>query len=230
MSKAVAFVAGHSLGEYSALACAGSIGLADTARLLKTRGQSMQRAVPVGAGAMAAILGMDLEGAEAVVKEAAGNDICAVANDNGGGQVVVSGDKAAVERAIEIAKDRGAKRGILLPVSAPFHSPLMAPASETMAEALAEISVSPPSVPLVANVTASSVSDPDTIRSLLVEQVTHLVRWRESIEYLRNQGVDKLLELGPGKVLTGLTRRIDREISATAINTPDDIDALFAEL
>ena len=144
--------------------------------------------------------------------------------------MVVSGDKAAVERAVEIAKDRGAKRGILLPVSAPFHSPLMAPAAETMAEALAEISVSPPSVPLVANVTASSVSDPDTIRSLLVEQVTHLVRWRESVEYLRNQGVDKLLELGPGKVLTGLTRRIDREISATAINTPDDIDALFAEL
>ena len=226
--KAVAFVAGHSLGEYSALTCARAIGLADTARLLKIRGQTMQRAVPVGAGAMAAILGMDLEGATAVVAEA--GEICAVANDNGGGQVVVSGDKAAVERAIEIAKEKGAKRGILLPVSAPFHSPLMAPAAEAMADALEAVDVRPPVVPLVANVTADSVTDPAQIRTLLVEQVTQMVRWRESVEFLRDQGVDTLVELGPGKVLSGLIRRIDRDLQTAVVATPEDVDALFATL
>lgn len=228
LNKAVAFVAGHSLGEYSALTCVRSIGLADTARLLKTRGQAMQRAVPVGAGAMAAILGMDLEGARAVVAEA--GEVCAVANDNGGGQVVVSGDKAAVVRAIEVAKKKGAKRGILLPVSAPFHSPLMAPAAETMAEALEGVEIRAPVVPLVANVTASRVTEPAQIRTLLVEQVTHMVRWRESVEYLRDHGVDTLVELGPGKVLSGLTRRIDRDLQTTSVGTPEDVEALFAAL
>jgi [acyl-carrier-protein] S-malonyltransferase len=226
--KAVAFVAGHSLGEYSALTCARSIGIADTARLLRIRGQAMQRAVPVGAGAMAAILGMDMNGVEGAVAEA--GEICVVANDNGGGQVVVSGDKAAVERAIEIAKEKGAKRGIMLPVSAPFHSPLMAPAAEAMAAALEEVVISPPVVPLVANVTASRVTEPVRIRALLVEQVTHMVRWRETVEYLRDQGVDTLVELGPGKVLSGLTRRIDRGLQATSVGTPEDVDALFATL
>lgn len=228
LAKAVAFVAGHSLGEYSALTCARAIGLADAARLLKTRGEAMQRAVPVGEGAMAAILGIDLKGAEAVVAEAGG--VCAVANDNGGGQVVISGDKAAVEGAIEIAKEHGAKRGILLPVSAPFHSPLMAPAAEAMAEALEKVEIKAPTVPLVANVTASRVTDPSEIRGLLVEQVTHMVRWRESVEYLRDQGVDTLVELGPGKVLSGLTRRIDRELRTSSVGTPEDVEALFAAL
>lgn len=228
LAKAVAFVAGHSLGEYSALTCARSIGLADAARLLRTRGQAMQRAVPVGAGAMAALLGMDIDRAEAVVAEA--GEICVVANDNGGGQVVVSGDKAAVERAIEIAKEKGAKRGIMLPVSAPFHSPLMAPAADAMADALEGVEISTPVVPLVANVTAASVTDPGEIRTLLVEQVTHMVRWRESVEYLRDHGVDTLVELGPGKVLSGLTRRIDRDLQATSVGTPEDVEALFAAL
>lgn len=228
LAKSVAFVAGHSLGEYSALTCARSIGLGDAARLLKTRGQSMQRAVPVGAGAMAALLGMDVAAAETVVAET--GEICVVANDNGGGQVVVSGDKAAVERAIEIAKEKGAKRGIMLPVSAPFHSPLMAPAAEAMADALEGVEIRPPVVPLVANVTAASVTEPGRIRTLLVEQVTHMVRWRESVEYLRDHGVDTLVELGPGKVLSGLTRRIDRDLQATSVGTPEDVEALFATL
>lgn len=228
LAKAVAFVAGHSLGEYSALTCARSIDLADAARLLKTRGQAMQRAVPVGAGAMAALLGMDIDAAEAVVAEAGG--VCVVANDNGGGQVVVSGDKAAVERAIEVAKEKGAKRGIMLPVSAPFHSPLMAPAADAMADALEGVEIRPPVVPLVANVTASSVTEPGQIRTLLVEQVTHMVRWRECVEYLRDHGVDTLVELGPGKVLSGLTRRIDRDLQTASVSTPEDVDALFATL
>ena len=230
LTKAAAFVAGHSLGEYSALAAAGAIGLGDTARLLKIRGQAMQRAVPVGAGAMAAILGMEADDAVDVVREAAEGGVCAVANDNGGGQVVVSGDKAAVERAIELAKEKGAKRGILLPVSAPFHSPLMEPAAEAMAEALADVDIRAPAVPLVANVSASRVTDPGEIRKLLVDQVTSLVRWRESVLYLRDHGVDKLVELGPGKVLTGLTRRIDRDVLATAVVSPEDVEAFFAAL
>ena len=230
LTKAAAFVAGHSLGEYSALAAARAIGLGDTARLLKIRGQAMQRAVPVGVGAMAAILGMDAKDALDVVAEAAAGEVCAVANDNGGGQVVVSGDKAAVERAIELAKEKGAKRGILLPVSAPFHSPLMEPAAEAMADALADVDIRAPAVPLVANVSASSVTDPGEIRKLLVDQVTNLVRWRESVLYLRDQGVDKLVELGSGKVLTGLTRRIDREIQASAVVSPEDVEAFFAAL
>ena len=230
LTKAVAFVAGHSLGEYSALAAARAIDVAGTARLLKIRGQAMQRAVPVGAGAMAAILGMGLEDALGVVAEAADGEVCVVANDNGGGQVVVSGNKAAVERAIGVAREKGAKRGMLLPVSAPFHSPLMAPAAETMAEALADIDIRAPDVPLVANVTASGVTDPGQIRHLLVDQVTSMVRWRESVLYLRDHHVDKLVELGPGKVLTGLTRRIDREIQSTAVTSPEDVEAFFAAL
>ena len=230
LTKAAAFVAGHSLGEYSALAAARAIGLSDTARLLKIRGQAMQRAVPVGAGAMAAILGMEADDAVDVVREAAAGGVCAVANDNGGGQVVVSGDKAAVERAIELAKEKGAKRGILLPVSAPFHSPLMEPAAEAMADALADVDIRAPAVPLVANVSASRVTDPGEIRKLLVDQVTSLVRWRESVLYLRDHGVDKLVELGPGKVLTGLTRRIDRDVLATAVVSPEDVEAFFAAL
>lgn len=228
LANAVAYVAGHSLGEYSALTCAGSIGLGDAARLLKTRGQAMQRAVPVGAGAMAALLGMDVEGARSAAAEAGG--VCVVANDNGGGQAVISGDKAAVERAIEIAKKNGAKRGILLPVSAPFHSPLMAPAAEAMADALKGVEIKQPVVPLVANVTAAEVTDPGQIRTLLVEQVTHMVRWRESVEYLRDKGVDTLVELGPGKVLSGLTRRIDRSLQTVSVATPGDVDALLAAL
>ncbi len=230
LTKAAAFVAGHSLGEYSALAAARAVDVAGTARLLKIRGQAMQRAVPVGAGAMAAILGMELDDALGVVAEAADGEVCVVANDNGGGQVVVSGDKAAVERAIGVAKEKGAKRGMLLPVSAPFHSPLMAPAAETMAEALADIDIRAPDVPLVANVTASGVTDPGRIRDLLVDQVTSMVRWRESVLYLRDHDVDKLVELGPGKVLTGLTRRIDREIQSTAVTSPEDVEAFFAAL
>jgi [acyl-carrier-protein] S-malonyltransferase len=219
-----AFVAGHSLGEYSALAAAGALGLADTARLLKTRGQAMQQAVPVGEGAMAALLGLELDDARAVAAAAADGEVCTVANDNSPGQVVVSGHAAAVERAVEIAKDRGARRAVLLPVSAPFHCPLMAPAAEVMAEALGKTAVNAPTPVLVANVTAESVADPDTIRRLLVEQVTAAVRWRESVLYLKEEGVDRLVEAGAGKVLSGLARRIDRDLTGSAINAPDDVE------
>lgn len=224
------FVAGHSLGEYSALAAARAIGLADAARLLKVRGRAMQRAVPVGEGAMAALLGLDLEAAREVAGAAAGDEVCAVANDNAEGQVVVSGHRAAVERAIALAKERGARRSVLLPVSAPFHCPLMAPAADEMAEALAEVTIAPPVVPLVANVTAAEVSDPATIRRLLVEQITGMVRWRESVIRLRDQGVDTLVEAGAGTVLTGLARRIDRGLSARSLRTPADIEAFAREL
>lgn len=220
----VAFVAGHSLGEYSALAAAGAFALADTARLLRTRGQAMQRAVPVGEGAMAALLGLELEDVEAVAAAAAGEDVCAVANDNSPGQVVVSGDAIAVERAVELARERGAKRAVLLPVSAPFHCALMAPAAEVMAEALETTAISVPVPVLVANVTAESVAAPDTIRRLLVEQVTGTVRWRESVLYMKAEGVDSLVEAGAGKVLSGLARRIDRELTGRAINTPADVE------
>jgi [acyl-carrier-protein] S-malonyltransferase len=222
-----AFVAGHSLGEYSALAAAGSLGLADTARLLKTRGLAMQKAVPVGKGAMAALLGLELDDARAIAAGAAGGDVCTVANDNSPGQVVVSGHTEAVERAVELAKEKGAKRAVLLPVSAPFHCPLMAPAAEAMAEALGKTAIDSPDPILVANVTAESVADPETIRRLLVEQVTGAVRWRESVLYMKDQGVDTLVEAGAGKVLSGLARRIDRDLSGRAINGPDDVEAFL---
>lgn len=227
-----AFVAGHSLGEYSALAAAGSLALADAARLLKRRGQAMQRAVPVGEGAMAALLGLDFEAAVAVAQAAAsgGGEVCSAANDNAPGQVVVSGHRAAVERAIALAAERGAKRSVLLPVSAPFHCPLMQPAADEMAEALAEVALGAPPLPVVANVTASQVSDPETIRDLLVRQVTGTVRWRESVLYMKSHGVDTLIELGAGKVLSGLARRIDRELSAMAAGTPAEIEAMLKTL
>ena len=227
LADKAAFVAGHSLGEYSALAAAGALGLSDAARLLKKRGQAMQSAVPVGEGAMAALLGLDLDEARAVAEEAAEGEVCAPANDNAPGQVVLSGAKAAVERAIDIAKAKGARRCVLLPVSAPFHCALMAPAADVMAEALAEVALAPPNLPLVANVTAEPVGEPHSIRGLLVEQVTAMVRWRESVLNLKAQGVENLVELGAGKVLTGLTRRIDRDLTGQAAGTPDEIDTLL---
>jgi len=230
LSAKAAFVAGHSLGEYSALAAAGALSLADTARLLKRRGRAMQRAVPVGEGAMAALLGLDLPAAQEVAAAAAEGDVCACANDNAPGQVVVSGTRAAVERAIALAGEKGAKRSILLPVSAPFHCALMEPAAREMEEALGTIVLAPPTVPLVANVTAAPVSDPETIRRLLVEQVTGMVRWRESVLRLKADGVGRLVELGAGKVLAGLARRIDREIEAMAVGQPADIEAALKAL
>ena len=235
LAEKAALVAGHSLGEYSALAAVGTLDLADAARLLKRRGQAMQEAVPVGEGAMAALIGLDLEAAAEIAAEAAasadvGTEVCAPANDNAPGQVVVSGHKAAVERAAELAGVKGAKRCIMLPVSAPFHCALMAPAAEVMAKALAEVTLRPPQVPVVANVTAEPVTSPETIRRLLVDQVTGLVRWRESVLAMKAAGVDTLLELGAGKVLSGLARRIDRDLSGMAVNTPDDIDALVKSM
>ncbi|WIM13294.1 ACP S-malonyltransferase [Enhydrobacter sp.] len=220
-------VAGHSLGEYSALAAAGALKLADAACLLKLRGQAMQKAVPVGEGAMAALLGIDLEPAQQACEEAAQGEVVAVANDNGGGQVVVSGHKAAVERAIEAAKARGCKRGMLLPVSAPFHCPLMQPAADAMREALEKVELATPRVPLVANVLASEITNPEEIKRRLVEQVTGLVRWRESVQYMRSQAVDVLVECGSGKVLSGLVRRIDKDMTGLALNTPADIEAFL---
>jgi [acyl-carrier-protein] S-malonyltransferase len=230
LGKALQFVAGHSLGEYSALAAARAIGIADTARLLRKRGDAMQKAVPVGEGAMAALLGLDLQAAQEVAKEAAQGEVCSAANDNAPGQVVVSGATAAVERALVIAKTKGAKRAVLLPVSAPFHCALMQPAADAMREALGDVKIAPPRVPLVANVTAQAENDPETIRNLLVQQVTALVRWRESVLYMKSQGVSTLVELGAGKVLTGLARRIDAEISGVAINTPADIESFVKTL
>jgi len=222
------FVAGHSLGEYSALAAAGTFSLADTARLLKTRGRAMQQAVPVGEGAMAALLGLEIDDAARAATVGAEIGICEVANDNAPGQIVISGARAAVERAVEAAKDKGAKRAIMLPVSAPFHCALMQPAADAMAAALAAVEMVMPAVPVVANVTASHVSDPATIRDLLVEQVTGMVRWRESVAFMVGEGVDRLYEIGAGKVLAGLARRIDRDVAVTSIATPEDIDALHS--
>lgn len=230
LADKAAFVAGHSLGEYSALAAAGTFELADAARLLKRRGLAMQRAVPVGEGAMAAILGLDLEVVQEVADAAAEGEVCTPANDNAPGQVVVSGHKAAVERAIELAKERGAKRSVLLPVSAPFHCALMAPAADEMAEALGNVRLQAPRMSLVANVTAGSVNDPEAIRRLLVEQVTGAVRWRESVLYLKSQGVSTLIELGTGKVLAGLTRRIDRDMTGQAVGAPQDIEEILKSL
>ena len=230
VSDIASHVAGHSLGEYSALAAAGALGLADTARLLRHRGQAMQRAVPVGEGAMAALLGLDIDAAADVAEEAAGDQVCTPANDNAPGQVVVSGHKAAVERAIDIAKDRGAKRGVLLPVSAPFHCPLMQPAAEEMAAALAAVTIAAPAVPVIANVTAGPVDDPDTIRELLVQQVTGLVRWRESVAAMPGLDIDTVVEAGAGKVLTGLVKRIDRSLTTVNVDDPDQVEAFAASV
>ena len=225
-----AFVAGHSLGEYSALCAAGALKLGDAARLLRLRGAAMQAAVPVGEGAMAALLGLDLATAEAVAAEAAaGGGVCAAANDNDPAQVVVSGSKAAVERAVEIAKARGAKRALLLPVSAPFHCALMQPAAERMAEALAGVAIAVPSVPLVANVRAEAVSNPEEIRRLLVAQVTGRVRWRESVAWMAAQGVDEFIEVGAGKALSGMVKRIVRDAATKAVGTAADVRSLAGE-
>ena len=223
-------VAGHSLGEYSALAAARSFSLGDAARLLKLRGRSMQAAVPVGEGAMAAILGLELADAEAVAEAAAQGEVCNAANDNAPGQIVLSGAKAAIDRAIEIAKEKGAKRAMLLPVSAPFHCDMMQPAAEAMAEALANVDIQAPSLPLVANVTAEFVTAPDRIRDLLVQQVCGRVRWRECVLFMKEQNIDSLVEVGAGKVLTGLVRRIDRDLTGVAFNTPADIEAFLKSL
>lgn len=230
LKASVAFVAGHSLGEYSALAAAGSIDVATTARLLRVRGDAMQNAVPVGAGAMAALLGLDFELAAEIAEEAAQGEVCQAANDNAPGQVVVSGHLAAVERAVEIAKAKGARRAVMLPVSAPFHCSLMAPAADAMSAALANADIKPPAVPLVANVLAEPITEPADIRARLVEQVTGTVRWRESVLWLAGQGVETFVEVGTGKVLTGMVRRINRESTGLAVNTPEDIDALVGKL
>lgn len=221
----VKFVAGHSLGEYSALTVAGSLGLGDAARLLKIRGKSMQAAVPVGEGAMAALLGLDLPDAQKLAEAAADGDVCQAANDNAPGQVVVSGARTAVERAVEMASDYGARRAILLPVSAPFHCALMQPAADAMEQALGEVEIKQPAVPLIANVVAGEITDPEEIRKCLVEQVTGIVRWRESVMYMANAGVTTLYEIGAGRVLTGLARRIERSLGATSAGTPEEVEA-----
>ncbi len=224
------FMAGHSLGEYSALAAAGSLTLSQTAKLLKLRGQSMQKAVPVGAGAMAAILGLSLEEVQVVAKEASGKETCQVANDNSAGQAVISGHKAAVEAAAAAATQKGAKKAIMLPVSAPFHCALMAPAAEAMKDALAAANIKAPSVPIISNVTAQAESDPGRIANLLVEQITGMVRWRESVLWMKAQGVTEMIELGAGKVLAGLVRRIDKDIQCESAETPEQIAALIGRL
>jgi len=228
LRRDVAFVAGHSLGEYSALTAAGAFSLADAVRLVRLRGQAMQKAVPVGVGAMAALLGLEYEQAAAVAAAAAQGQVCQAANDNGGGQVVVSGDKAAVERAVEIAKERGAKRAMLLQVSAPFHCALMQPAADAMADALGAIAIAAPAVPVVANVVAGPVSDPAEIRRRLIEQVTGTVRWRECVGFMAGQGVTTFYEIGAGKVLSGLVRRIAEGAVGIAVGTPQDIETFKA--
>ena len=232
LARQVAYVAGHSLGEYSALAAARALSVPDAARLLKQRGQAMQKAVPVGEGAMAALLGIDLEAACAAAQEAARAEggVCAVANDNGPGQIVVSGARGAVERAVVLARDHGARRAIMLPVSAPFHCPLMKPAAETMAEALQQVTLRAPAVPLVANVTAAPVTQPETIKDLLVEQVTTMVRWRETVEFFRSSEVEEVAEIGAGRVLAGLVKRIDADMSAVSVGTPDEVESLMKRL
>lgn len=230
LSRLAGFVAGHSLGEYSALAAAGALDVGVTAKILRLRGQAMQRAVPVGQGAMAALLGLDFATAETVCREAAGDGVCTPANDNAPGQVVISGHKAAVERAMDIAKAKGAKRALLLPVSAPFHCPLMQPAAEEMKAALADLVIAPPCVPIVVNVTATPTSEPEDIRRLLVEQVTGVVRWRESVIALSALGVNTVVECGTGRVLTGLTKRIAPSLTALALETSEDIEAFLANL
>jgi [acyl-carrier-protein] S-malonyltransferase len=230
ISDMASHVAGHSLGEYSALASVGAFTLADTARLLKLRGQAMQRAVPVGEGAMAAIIGPAFETVLEIVEEASQGEVCVAANDNADGQVVVSGHKAAVERAIEIAKGKGAKRGMLLPVSAPFHCPLMQPAADEMRDALADTKINEPALPVIANVLAAPVGNPDGIKNLLVEQVTASVRWRESIGSMASLGITDIVEAGAGKVLCGLARRIDKSLTATNIQEMQDIERFLENL
>ena len=230
LRKHAAFVAGHSLGEYSALAAAGSLSISDTARLLRIRGNAMQNAVPVGQGAMAALLGLEYDVALEVAREAAQGEVCDAANDNGGAQVVVSGHKSAVERAVAIAQTKGAKRAVMLAVSAPFHCALMQPAADAMREALAGVTVNSPAVPVVANVEAAPITDPAAIRDALVRQVTGTVRWRESVAYMAAQGVDSFYEVGSGKVLIGLVKRIAAGASAVAIGTPEDVAAIKASL
>ena len=229
LAKSAAFVAGHSLGEYSALAAAGALSVADTARLLKIRGRAMQQAVPVGAGAMAALLGADLAQAQELARAAAEGEVCEAANDNAPGQVVISGTKAAIDRAVELAPKYGARRAVLLPVSAPFHCALMQPAADAMREALAGVTISTPEVPLIANVLAAPVREPDEIRDRLVQQVTGMVRWRESMLYLTSQGVACVYEVGAGRVLTGIARRFDG-LDAKSAGTPDEIEAAAAAL
>ncbi len=228
LTRDAQFVAGHSLGEYSALAATGAFTVADAARLLRTRGLAMQKAVPVGAGAMAALIGLEFDAAAAVAAEAAQGEVCQAANDNGAGQVVVSGSKAAVERAVEIAKTKGAKRAMLLPVSAPFHCALMQPAADVMGEALAKVFIKPPTVPVVANVLAKAIRDPAEIVRALVAQVTGTVRWRESVVYMAGAGVTKFYEVGAGKVLSGLIKRLAEGASASAIGSPEDVAAFKA--
>src|SRR4051812_21159484 len=228
LARDAAFVAGHSLGEYSALAAAGTFSIADTARLLRIRGEAMQSATPVGVGAMAALLGLELEAAAEVAREAAQGEVCDVANDNGGAQVVISGHKSAVERAVPIAQAKGAKRAVMLTVSAPFHCALMAPAAEAMRAALAKVAMRAPAVPVVANVEAAALSDPAAIRDALVRQVTGTVRWRECVAAMAAQGVDRFYELGAGKVLTGLVKRIAPGATGTAIGTPADVPGFKA--
>ena len=224
------FVAGHSLGEYSALTAAGSFTLSDAARLLKLRGQAMQKAVPVGEGSMAAIIGPSLEDVRKIAEDAAQGQVCEAANDNSVGQVVISGHKDAIARAVDIASERGAKRAVILPVSAPFHCALMQPAAEAMQAALADTNITAPSVPVIANVIAAQTNDPEEIRNLLVQQVTGAVRWRESVLYAKEQGVSEMIELGAGKVLSGLIRRIDREIACSNAASPAEIEALIEKL
>ena len=229
LANSASHVAGHSLGEYSALTAAGALQLEDTARLLKLRGQAMQRAVPVGVGAMAALLGLDFDAVAEIAAEAgSGDEIVSAANDNANGQVVISGHAGAVARACELAKERGAKRAMELPVSAPFHCALMQPAADEMAAALADTNIAAPVVPVIANVTASATQDPEEIRRLLVEQVTGSVRWRESMIWAADNNVTELVEIGSGKVLTGMARRIDSRLSAKALNTPEDIDGFLS--
>lgn len=230
LAEKVSYVAGHSLGEYSALCAAGTFSLADTARLLRIRGNAMQAAVPVGQGAMAAIIGLEHGDVEAICAEAASGGVCQIANDNGGGQLVISGAKAPVEKAAAFASEKGAKRAIMLPVSAPFHSALMAPAAEAMREALASVQKTNPVVPVVANVRAAPVSNADEIAALLVEQVTGQVRWRETVEWFAANDVTTLYEIGSGKVLTGLARRIDKTVNGVAVNSPADIEAALQTL
>jgi [acyl-carrier-protein] S-malonyltransferase len=230
IAKGVAYVAGHSLGEYSAHATAGTFSVADAVRLVKRRGQAMQKAVPVGEGAMAALLGLDIDAAREVAEGTHGYGICVVANDNCPGQIVVSGNVAAVERAIELAAERGARRSIMLPVSAPFHCPLMAPAAAAMEEALGEVVLNAPSVPVVANVTAAPTSDPKNIKDLLIEQVTRMVRWRETVLLFKAQQVEEVVEIGSGRVLAGLVKRIDRELPASSVGSAAEVEALMKRL
>lgn len=230
LKSKVSFVAGHSLGEYSALCAAGTFSIADTARLLRIRGNAMQAAVPVGKGAMAAIIGLEHADVDAICREASALGSCQIANDNGGGQLVISGEKAAVEKAAALASEKGAKRALMLPVSAPFHSSLMAPAAEAMRDALAKVEKHNPSVPVIANVLAAPVSDATEIARLLVEQVTGQVRWRETVEWFAANNVATLYEVGSGKVLTGLARRIDKSVTGITVNTPADIDTALSAL